>query len=133
MEPFSEKDPQTYQKSIRNPLKRAYVVAKSKTLITPTENDYFMVPFFRLGASTTLKMDSGPVAPKRPSRTALSPASETAFTFFWSVDLFLVRLIFFWSGPKKGDSYDGYKKGNIGLLKVHHGSAASLNRIPPNI
>ena len=37
------------------------------------------------------------MAPKRPSRTALSPASETARVIFWTACYFLDRLLFF--GP----------------------------------
>ncbi len=79
--PFPKKALTSIKKALRFSLKRACVSAKSKNLIKPIKIDDFVAPFFRLGASTTLKTDSGPVAPKRPSRTALSPASETARVF----------------------------------------------------
>ncbi len=67
--------------------------------------DDSMTPFSRFGATTTLKMDSGPLAPERPSPTALSPASKAAPVLFWTLSFLLDALVFFWTRPKRNVSY----------------------------
>ena len=59
----------------------------------------------------------GPIGESCLARMALWRASETAPLFFWSADLFLVRLVFFWSRPKKRFIFNNIK-GLYLIIKV---------------